>query len=109
MGLWSDGVTLLSSLVTEAHSGKIMWYQLSDNMNSTYVVKVLKTAVNNSVGNTKLIDQTELRKHNIRPSMTTGYDCYQNALAERISGILKSEFLIYQCNNKKELELLVKE
>ncbi len=26
--------------------------------------------------------------------MTDGYDCYQNALAERINGILKQEFLI---------------
>ncbi|ESH50962.1 putative transposase OrfB [Salmonella enterica subsp. enterica serovar Choleraesuis str. 0006] len=24
--------------------------------------------------------------------MTDGYDCYQNALAERINGILKNEF-----------------
>ena len=27
-------------------------------------------------------------------SMTDGYDCYQNALAERVNGILKSEFLL---------------
>jgi putative transposase len=26
--------------------------------------------------------------------MTDGYDCYQNALAERINGILKGEFLL---------------
>ena len=26
--------------------------------------------------------------------MTEGYDCYQHALAERINGILKQEFLI---------------
>ena len=25
--------------------------------------------------------------------MTDGYDCYQNALAERVNGILKDEFL----------------
>lgn len=35
--------------------------------------------------------------------MTDVYDCYQNALAERINGILKQEFLIYECNNGKEL------
>ena len=28
--------------------------------------------------------------------MTDGYDCYQNALAERVNGILKGEFLL-QC------------
>jgi putative transposase len=41
--------------------------------------------------------------------MTDGYDCYQNALAERINGILKQEFLIYQCNTLDELRLLVSE
>ena len=41
--------------------------------------------------------------------MTDGYDCYQNALAERINGILKQEFLIESCNNKNELEKLVAE
>lgn len=41
--------------------------------------------------------------------MTDVYDCCQNALAERINGILKQEFLIYECNNGKELNQLVKE
>jgi transposase InsO family protein len=31
--------------------------------------------------------------------MTDGYDCYQNALAERINGILKTEFLLYRPKN----------
>ncbi|VVD99263.1 integrase [Pandoraea communis] len=34
------------------------------------------------------------RRHGLRCSMTDGYDCYQNALAERINGILKDEFLL---------------
>ena len=41
--------------------------------------------------------------------MTDGYDCYQNALAERINGILKQEFLLYECRNIDELKLLVEE
>jgi putative transposase len=41
--------------------------------------------------------------------MTDGYDCYQNALAERMNGILKNEFLIHKCNTGKELELLIVE
>ncbi|WP_163132426.1 integrase core domain-containing protein, partial [Agarivorans sp. Alg241-V36] len=45
----------------------------------------------------------------IRPSMTDGYDCYQNALAERINGILKQEFLLYRCKTLKEMKILVKE
>ena len=41
--------------------------------------------------------------------MTDGYDCYQNALAERVNGILKQEFLLETCNSGRELEILVKE
>ena len=33
------------------------------------------------------------RKHGVACSMTDGYDCYQNALAERVNGILKNELL----------------
>ncbi len=41
--------------------------------------------------------------------MTQGYDCYQNALAERVNGILKAEFLVYRCNTFKELGKLIDE
>ncbi len=110
------------SLVTDAYSRKIMGYHLSDNMNSENVVKALDMAIKNRTFNSDLIHhsdrglqycseiyQSKLAKHNIKPSMTTGYDCYQNALAERINGILKNEFLIYKCNTKIELETLIKE
>jgi putative transposase len=56
-----------------------------------------------------LFPQQELNLNKITPSMTYGYDCYQNALAERINGILKQEFLIEKCNRGKELEVLIKE
>jgi len=41
--------------------------------------------------------------------MTDGYDCYQNALAERVNGILKDEFLLYKCNTFDELDKLINE
>ena len=41
--------------------------------------------------------------------MTDGYDCYQNALAERVNGILKQEFLLYKCQDIDELRILVNE
>ena len=41
--------------------------------------------------------------------MTDGYDCYQNALAERVNGILKQEFLLYKCRDLSELKRLVGE
>lgn len=114
--------TLYLSLVTDAYSRKIMGYHLSEDMSSENVVKALKMAIRNRKTNKPLIHHSDrglqycsalyqdvLAKHKIRPSMTDGYDCYQNALAERINGILKNEFLIYKCNNKHELEKLIKE
>lgn len=108
------------SLVTDAFSRKIMGYHLSDDMSAEHVVKALKKAVKNRTTMKKLIHhsdrglqycssiyQDELNKNKIIPSMTDGYDCYQNALAERINGILKEEFLLYKCNTGKELKLLI--
>lgn len=110
------------SLVTDAYSRKIMGYHLSDDMTSESVVKALKKAIkariyaNQAIHHSdrglqycSTIYQKELSKGNIIPSMTDGYDCYQNALAERVNGILKQEFLFNKCNTKEELELLIKE
>lgn len=110
------------SLVTDAFSRKIMGYHLSNDMSAESVVKAMKMATKNRITFTELIHhsdrglqycssvyQHELKKSNTIPSMTDGYDCYQNALAERINGILKGEFLIDRCNTAKELKLLIKE
>ena len=51
-----------------------------------------------------------LRKHGVFRSMTDGYDCYQNALAERINGILKHEFgLNKTIPNLKTAQKMVKQ
>ena len=41
--------------------------------------------------------------------MTDGYDCYQNALAERVNGILKMEFLLHRPANIAQAKKMVKE
>lgn len=41
--------------------------------------------------------------------MTDGYDCYQNALAERINGILKMEYLLLKPKNLEQARRLVEE
>ncbi|MBC8954663.1 integrase [Xenorhabdus sp. PB62.4] len=41
--------------------------------------------------------------------MTDGYDCYQNALAERVNGILKNEFLLGKPADLKEATIWVSE
>ena len=41
--------------------------------------------------------------------MTDGYDCYQNALAERVNGILKGELLLSQPHDLAQARQMVKE
>lgn len=116
-----EGVHYLS-LVTDAGSRKIMGHELSREMKAGDVVKALKRAVERRCYNAPLIHhsdrglqycsqlyQEELRQHGIQASMTDGYDCYQNALAERVNGILKQEFLIYRCSTFNDMKALVAE
>lgn len=110
------------SLITDAFSRKIMGYKLSDDMSAENVVQALKMAIKQRITNYPLIHHSDrglqycssiyqvvLNNNKIIPSMTDGYDCYQNALAERINGILKQEFFINTCNNAVELDLLIKQ
>ena len=110
------------ALVTDAYSRKIMGYHMSDDMGAENMVQALKMAVRGRLSDQPLIHhsdrglqyaaavyQEELQRNSITPSMTDGYDCYQNALAERVNGILKQEFLLETCNSGRELEILVKE
>lgn len=116
-----QGVHYLS-LVTDAGSRKIVGYHLSWDMKAENVVRALNMAVKDRRYNCHTIHHSDrglqycsaiyqraLQKNHIQPSMTDGYDCYQNALAERVNGILKQEFLIYPCQTFNELSILVRE
>ncbi|WP_420870126.1 IS3 family transposase [Catalinimonas alkaloidigena] len=117
----SEGIHYLS-LVTDVYSRKIMGYHLSKDMSSENVVKALQKAVSNKMSDQNTIHhsdrglqycsevyQKELRKNKMISSMTEGYDCYQNALAERVNGILKDEFLLHKCNTFNELSQVIDE
>jgi len=110
------------SLVTDAYSMKIVGYHLSDDLSAESVVRAIQMAVKGRNKKIPLIHHSDrglqycsdvyqrlLTKYNITASMTDGYDCYQNALAERVNGILKQEFLFNKCKNHKELIALVRE
>ncbi len=110
------------SLVTDAFSRKIMGYELSNEMKTTDVVKALDMAISGRQYHTPCIHhsdrglqycsglyQERLKTSNMVASMTDGYDCYQNALAERINGILKQEFLLETCQDIAELDKLISE
>ena len=96
------------SLVTDAYSKKIVVYHVADNMNTESSLAALKMAVKNRKDNqTPLIHHSDrgvqycsdsyqkvLFKNGIQCSMTNNGDPYENAVAERINGILKQEFII---------------
>lgn len=116
-----EGVHYLS-LVTDAFSRKIVGHNLSHEMKAADTVVALNQAVRQRTTRQPLMHhsdrglqycsslyQSVLHKHQIQPSMTDGYDCYQNALAERVNGILKQEFLLYRCRTFEELRLLITE
>lgn len=95
------------SLITDAYSRKIVGYHVHDSLHTAEVSQALKMALNGRQGNRPLIHHSDRgvqycaneyqaihQKHGVICSMTDGYDCYQNAMAERVNGILKQEFLL---------------
>jgi putative transposase len=110
------------SLVTDAYSRKIMGYKFSDDMQAESVGQALIMAAQRRQTTGEMIHHSDrglqycsshyqqlLQTYQITPSMTDGYDCYQNALAERVNGILKQEFLFHQCATGADLKALVAE
>ena len=101
-----DGFVYLS-LVTDAYSRKIVGYHVHDSLRTEQVSRALKVALKHRQSRQRLIHHSDRgiqycsdayqrihRTHGLTCSMTDGYDCYQNALAERINGILKGELLL---------------
>ncbi|HCR0217211.1 TPA: transposase family protein [Klebsiella aerogenes] len=59
--------------------------------------------------NCSVLYQSVHERNGITCSMTDGYDCYQNALAERVNGILKNEFLLSRPADLAQAREMVKE
>lgn len=95
------------SLVTDAYSRKIVGYHVHESLQTEQVSQALKMALRTRCTRQPLVHHSDRgiqycstyyqdihQRYGLRCSMTDGYDCYQNALAERVNGILKQEFLI---------------
>ena len=106
------------SLITDAYSKKIMGYNVSNNLNTESSLVALRLAIKQRKNKEMpLIHHSDrglqycaneyqkiLNKNEIQPSMTQNSDPYENAVAERINGILKQEFNIYKYN--KDLPIM---
>lgn len=118
--IWVSDITYVGNrrypmylaLVTDAYSKKIMGYDLSNSLDSSGSIRALKMSIKaRKYINTTLTHHSDrglqycsneyqslLTKSKIRCSMTESYDPYANAVAERVNGILKSEFIGYKNN-----------
>ena len=112
------------SLITDAYSKKIVGYNVSNNLNTESSLIALRLAVKQRKNKKiPLIHHSDrglqycaneyqkiLAKNKIKPSMTQNSDPYENAVAERINGILKQEFYIDKyCKDLPIMKQIIKE
>lgn len=97
------------SLITDVYSHKIMGYCFRLDMSAQGCVEALQMALNDrSYRHEKLIHHSDrgsqycsalyinvLKSDHIGISMTEKGDPYENAIAERVNGIIKAEFNLY--------------
>lgn len=117
--LWVSDITyvrkangfLYLSLITDAYSRKVVGYHIAESLAAANTLQALKMALRlNSKPLNNLIHHSDrgiqycsydytnlLKTHNISISMTESGDPLENALAERMNGIIKNEYLF----NKK--------
>jgi len=134
--LWVSDITyfkvagdyLYISLITDAYSHKVVGYHLAETLEAIETIKALQMALKQLPQNlaTPLIHHSDrgvqycsetyvklLQDNGIGISMAENGDPLENAVAERINGILKSEYLKhYQINSfeqaKEQLKQAVK-
>ena len=98
------------ALVTDLFSRKIVGYDISDTLELTGCLGAFKRAQKAARPAAGLIHHSdrgvqycsnqyvnELKKHKVEISMTEENHCYEDAVAERVNGILKDEFYLDQC------------
>lgn len=124
--LWASDITYIRtlqgfsylSLITDAYSRRIMGYSLCPTLEAIGCIEALEMAIANRKKDSPyhLIHHSDrgiqycsakyieiLLKEGIKISMTQSGSPYENALAERVNGIIKNEFYFKQiCQNHQE-------
>jgi putative transposase len=107
------------SLITDAFSKKIMGFCLRMDLLTEGCIEALNMALSNRMYNESLIHHSDrgsqycsqsyikiLMKNDIAVSMTQKGDPYENAIAERVNGIIKTEFNLNSSHLSFEQTLL---
>ncbi len=113
--LWVSDITYIRTmngfcylaLVTDAYSRKIVGYDISNSLELEGALRALKKALKSFPAGHSLIHHSDrgiqycsyaytdlLKKRKVKISMASKGDCYENALAERVNGILKQEYYL---------------
>ena len=127
--LWVSDITswkvneehLYISLITDAYSHKVVGYHLADTLETMETIKALEMALKEKPKDATepLIHHSDrgvqycsesyvklLQDNDIRISMTNNGDPLENAVAERMNGILKEEYLKHDYpENKQQAKL----
>jgi len=115
--IWAADITYIRTLkgfcylalITDMYSRKIVGYDLSDSLELGGCVRALNKAIYQAKNIKGLIHHSDrgiqycsnvytqiLKRKKIGISMTEENHCYENAMAERVNGILKDEFYLDQ-------------
>jgi putative transposase len=111
--LWVSDITYLRTmkgfcylaLITDAYSRKIVGHDVSDSLELEGCRRALRMAFQTASNLSQLVHHSDrgiqycsyaytdlLDQNGVRISMAAAGNCYENALAERVNGILKDEF-----------------
>ena len=120
--LSTAGKTVYLSLVTDAYSRKIVGWHVHPTLQAEEVSQAFQMALRHRKTTQRLVHHSDRGLqycsshyqdlhafHGVTCSMTDGYDCYQNALAERVNGILKDEFLLFRPADLQQARTMVRE
>lgn len=94
-------------LITDAFSRKIIGWQLAPTLETKWALKALRMAVKQCPDTTNVVHHSDrgfqycsgdyiklLKEQKAIPSMGEAGYCYDNAMAERVNGILKDEYFL---------------
>ena len=120
----NTGEHLYISFITDAYSHRIVGYHVAETLEAIESIQALKMALSDlgSESHFHLTHHSDrgiqycsaayvklLQDYNIQISMTENGDPLENAIAERVNGIIKDEYLeTYDINNIKDAKQLLK-
>ncbi|WP_408101434.1 IS3 family transposase [Stutzerimonas sp. VN223-3] len=113
---------LYLSLLTDAYSRKIVGHHVHQGLKTEAVALAFNRALQQRTSRKELVHHSDRgiqycsahyqrlhAQHGVTCSMTDGYDCYQNAMAERVNGILKNELLMQSPADLTQARRMVRE